>query len=245
MKKYHMIALQVGDVLKNSTTINEINRAAQSVFSFECDNFPIESITSTKAKTIHNWILSLARQSMTKSEREEQLIQFLDLLTASSDEERSRIDEVLRKAGLQRQNLEIKRIFYNKSFHHQIYLHCSELFFNGHYFHTVFEAAKIYHKAVQIKSKSTKDGKALMMEVWSAEKGTLKVTKCESETDRSVQEGLAFLSAGLMRAIRNPTAHEPAHEWPISEQDCLEILGFISFLMRKCDDAVYYQDGVE
>jgi len=83
-----------------------------------------------------------------------------------------------------------------------------------------------------------------MLQVWNPEKGTLKATGCKSETDRNVPEGLGFLSAGLMRAVRNPTAHEPAHEWPISEQDCLEILGFISFLMRKCDEAVYYHNSV-
>jgi uncharacterized protein (TIGR02391 family) len=243
MKNYRMIALQAGDALKSSTTMNEIGRAAQSVFPFGCDTFPNESITSVRAKKIHDWVLSLARQSMTESERDDQLIRFLELL-AVSDEDRSLIADVLKKAGLQKQNLgknrEKKRIFYERSFHPEICLHCSELFCEDHYFHAVFEAAKIYHKAVQIKSKSEKDGQALMLHVWNPEKGTLKVTRCESETDRNVQEGLGFLSTGLMRAVRNPTAHEPAHEWPISEQDCLEILGFISFLMRKCDEAVYY-----
>jgi uncharacterized protein (TIGR02391 family) len=135
-------------------------------------------------------------------------------------------------------------VLYEKALHPEIYSHCSELFCDGHYFHAVFEAAKIYHKTVQRKSGCEKDGQALMLEVWSTN-GTLKVTQCQSETDRNVQDGLGFLSAGLMRAIRNPTAHEPAHEWPISEQDCLDILGFISFLMRKCDEAVYYRETRE
>lgn len=243
MKNYRMIAIQAGDALKSSTTMNEIDRAAQSVFSFGCDTFPNESITSVRAKKIHDWVMSLARQSMTEPERDEQLIRFLELL-AASDEDRSLIAEMLRKTGLQKQNLKKRRIFYERSFHPEICRHCSELFYEGHYFHAVFEAAKIYHKTVQIKSKIEKDGQALMLHVWNPEKGTLKVTRCESETDRNVQEGLGFLSAGLMRAVRNPTAHEPAHEWPISEQDCLEILGFISFLMRKCDEAVYYQNSV-
>jgi uncharacterized protein (TIGR02391 family) len=78
----------------------------------------------------------------------------------------------------------------------------------------------------------------LMLEAWGCEKGTLKVTRCESDTDRNVQDGIKFLSAGLMRAIRNPTAHEPAIDWPISEEDCLDILSFVSFLFRKLDDAV-------
>ncbi len=241
MTNYRMIAIQAGDTLKYSTSVGEIDRAAQSVFSFECETFPNESITSVRAKRIHDWVLSLAKQPMTESKRDEQVTLFLELL-ATADEDRSRIDEILNRAGIHNRIPERNKVLYEKALHPEIYSHCSELFCDGHYFHAVFEAAKIYHKAVQRKSGCEKDGQALMLEVWST-KGTLKVTQCQSETDKNVQEGLGFLSAGLMRAIRNPTSHEPAHEWPISEQDCLDILGFISFLMRKCDDAVYYRDA--
>lgn len=79
-----------------------------------------------------------------------------------------------------------------------------------------------------------------MLEVWGCDNGVLKVTGCTSDTDRNVQDGIKFLSAGLMQAIRNPTAHEPATDWPISKEDCLDILSFISFLLRKLDEAVYF-----
>lgn len=61
---------------------------------------------------------------------------------------------------------------------------------------------------------------------------------CESETDRNVQDDVKFLAAGPMQAIRNPTAHEPAVDWPITRADCLDILSFLWFLFRKLDDAV-------
>ena len=48
----------------------------------------------------------------------------------------------------------------------------------------------------------------------------------------------ATIYAGLMRAIRNPTAHEPALHWPITEPDAVDILSFISFLFRQLDKAV-------
>ena len=44
----------------------------------------------------------------------------------------------------------------------------------------------------------------------------------------------------LMQAIRNPTAHEPAVDWPISKVDCLDILRFLSFRFRKLDEATYF-----
>ena len=46
-----------------------------------------------------------------------------------------------------------------------------------------------------------------MLDVWGPENGVLKVTQCLSETDKNVQNGIKFLSSGLMQAIRNPTAH--------------------------------------
>ena len=52
-----------------------------------------------------------------------------------------------------------------------------------------------------------------MLEVWGWDKGCLKITPCVTDTDKNVQDGVKFLSAGLMSAIRNPTAHEPAVDW--------------------------------
>ena len=53
----------------------------------------------------------------------------------------------------------------------------------------------------------SKDGMKLMIIVWGCE-GTLKITRCETQTDKDVQDGIKFLSSGLMQAIRNPTAHD-------------------------------------
>ena len=93
---------------------------------------------------------------------------------------------------------------------------------------------------VREKAVSTKDGEALMMDVWSCQNGVLKITACHSDTDKNIQDGIKYLSAGLMRAMRNPTAHEPALHWPITKEDCLDMLSFVSFLFRQLDKAVYY-----
>lgn len=234
---YRMVAIQIADSLKYSTSINEIDRAAKSVFSFNCEDFPNNSITSVRAQRIHDWILTLAKQRLTLDERNKLLHNFLDLIAPLED--KKQIDDILMKAGIS----DIKKQsgeFTSRNFHPEIVKNCSKLYFDGHYFHAVFEAAKIYHQLVQDKSQNIKEGQDLMLHVWNPERGTLKVTKCVSSTDKNVQEGIAFLSAGLMRAIRNPTAHEPAHLWPITKEECLDILSFISFLMKKLDQAVYY-----
>lgn len=51
----------------------------------------------------------------------------------------------------------------------------------------------------------SEDGMKLMIIVWDCER-TLKITRCETQTDKDVQDGIKFLSSGLMQAIRNPTA---------------------------------------
>jgi len=51
------------------------------------------------------------------------------------------------------------------------------------------------------------------------------------------QDGIKFLSTGLMRAIRKPTAHEPTD----SQHDFLDHLSFISFLFRQLDKAVTFK----
>jgi uncharacterized protein (TIGR02391 family) len=46
------------------------------------------------------------------------------------------------------------------------------------------------------------------------------------------------LMKGLAGAFRNPTAHEAKITWPISEQEALDILAFVSMLHRRLDTAV-------
>ena len=233
---YRLVAIQVGDLLEYDTTVNDINRAAQSVFNFSCDSFPNEAITSTRAKLFHDWVLSLARQNMAAEARKGRLIAFLNLIVPPAHNEG--VTRILKDAGIVVLS-EANRDFFARSFHPEIHKHCAKLYSEGNYFHAVFEAAKVYNKLVQEKSKLSKDGQALMMEAWTST-GVLKVTACETETDKNVQEGIKFLSAGLMQAMRNPTAHEPALHWPISKEDCLDMLSFISYLFRQLDKAVYF-----
>ncbi|MCD6317752.1 TIGR02391 family protein [Candidatus Aerophobetes bacterium] len=239
---YRLIAIQVGDFLKYNTTINDINRAAQSVFTFSLENFPNESITSSRAKLIHDWILTLAKQRMNNEERNNLLKKFLKLITPENMI--LKIENILDQAGIKLYLDESLNEFCSRNFHYLIHQHCLKLYKQRNYFHAVFEAAKVYNKKVKEKAQSEKDGYSLMMDVWGI-KGVLKVTQCETETDKNVQEGLKFLSVGLMQAIRNPTAHEPAIYWPISKEECLDLLSFISYLLRQLDKAVYYKADVK
>lgn len=237
---YRLVATQVGDELKWDVSIKEIGRVANALFRFSREPFPNDAISSQRAQLVYEWILSLAKQSMDPSERERLLVMFCRSI--SPEQHRSKIEQILKDVGIGTAavDAENRRIFAGRGFHPEVVRHSELLFLQGNYFHAVFESAKVYNKAVREKGKSDKDGQALMMDVWGFQNGVLKVTRCETETDRNVQDGIKFLSAGLMQAIRNPTAHEPAVDWPISRVDCLDILSFLSFLFRKLDDAVYF-----
>jgi uncharacterized protein (TIGR02391 family) len=235
---YRMIATQVGDSLKYATTVNEVNRAATSVFRFIKEHFPNDSITSVRAQEVYDWVLSLAKQSLTTEDRDKQLRQFLSIVTPEDME--NTVNKVLKAAGLGDSKInQVPEEFLNRGFHELVHKHSRKLFVQGNYFHSVFEAAKAYNKLVQSKAKSQKDGQPLMMDVLSLS-GTLKLNKGVTETEKNVQEGVMFLSAGLMRALRNPAAHEPALDWPISKEDCLDMLSFISYLCRQLDHAIYF-----
>ena len=236
---YRLVANQVGDMLKYATTVNEIDRAAKSVFNFQLETFPNEAITSTRAQLFHDWVLSLAKQKMTNDQRNGLLGQFINLITP----EQSLLDvtKILVVAGIQPDsNTQQLQVFMGRNFHPAIHLHCRKLFSQQNYFHAVFEAAKAYNKLVGQKSMSQKDGTSLMLDVLSTN-GVLKLNTGTTQTEKDVQDGIKFLSAGLMQALRNPTAHEPAIDWPISKEDCLDMLSFISYLFRQLDKTTYYK----
>lgn len=174
---------------------------------------------------------------MDSGERSKLLHTFL-VRIAPRDEIKKRLLDIFRDAGFsdsERDSTKL-RAFDSRSLHAEVTRNCRDLFGSGHAFHAVFEATKAYNRRAQEKAQSNKDGESLMLEAWSPDKGTLKLTRCETGTDRNIQDGMKFLSAGLMRAVRNPTAHEPAVEWPISDEDALDLLAFMSFLFRQLDN---------
>ncbi|MBC7257086.1 MAG: TIGR02391 family protein, partial [Chloroflexi bacterium] len=106
-------------------------------------------------------------------------------------------------------------------------------------FHAVFEAAKAFNARVKEKSGIWDlDGQPLMNKVFSAQSPIIKVSPCRTDTEKNIQDGYRSLAAGLMAAIRNPTAHEPALSFPIGREEALEVLSLISYLFRCLEKAV-------
>ena len=136
---------------------------------------------------------------------------------------------------------ETEKIFDERKFHSKIIQHARKLFAEGNYFHAVFECCKAYDKDVSQKSQIQDHGASLMSKAFSIS-GTLKLNSQRTETERNEQEGIMHLSRGIMSAVRNPQAHEPALDWPITREDALDLLSFLSFLFRKLDKTTYFNN---
>lgn len=238
---YRHIATQIGDSLKYSITVKEIDRVGQSILRVSKEHFPNDSISSVRAQTLFDWVLSLAKAKLENSERVKRLVSFC--LELTPDEEKNKTIDFLERHNCPYNLIHKDSLdeFLKRNFHPEVARHSQKLFVQGNFFHSVFESAKAYNKEVKSKSLSEKDGQQLMLNVWGCDTGVLKVTQCTNQTDKDFQDGIKFLSGGLMSAIRNPTAHEPAISWPINKQDCLDILSLISFLYRQLDKAVYFR----
>lgn len=237
---YRLVATEVGDLVKWDVPLNTIERAASAIFRFQKELFPNDAITSSRAQLVYDWILSLAKQPLEADERNELLACFCNAIVPITQQ--ASLIEIFNRVGLNPAILGRVELaeFMGRGFHPEVHKHAKQLYLDGHFFHAVFETCKAYNKLVQAKSLSTKDGQPLMLDAWSPS-GVLKIADCASETGRNVQQGVMFLAAGLMQAVRNPTAHEPALDWPIHKEDCLDLLSFVSFLFRQLEKAVYFK----
>ena len=77
MTNYKLIAIKLGDRLKYSSSVNEINRIAKAIFPFNKREYPNESITSARAQEVYDWILTLSEENLPESDKEKLLSNFI------------------------------------------------------------------------------------------------------------------------------------------------------------------------
>ena len=125
---------------------------------------------------------------------------------------------------------------------------CKAELLQENYFHAVFEAMKSIAAKIRRISGLTSDGADLVNQAFSLGKDCrpiLALNSLKTETDKGEQRGFANLLIGLFGTIRNPAAHNPKLEWPMAEQDALDILTTASLIHRKLDNAYCYVGGGE
>ena len=86
------------------------------------------------------------------------------------------------------------------------------------------------------------DGAQLVDEVFTLKNNLppLAFNSLQTASERSAHTGyahFAHFARGVIAAFRNPTAHEAKIEFPLTEEDALDMLATISMVHRRLDDA--------
>ncbi len=108
-----------------------------------------------------------------------------------------------------------------------------ELQSNGRF--RVVEACKGLFARIRQLSLINTDGIRLVEYVFNHP--ILVINSYKSKQEKDEQKGFEAILEGLCNMFRNPEAHQPKIEWPVSEQDALEILSLISYCHRRLDNA--------
>lgn len=117
--------------------------------------------------------------------------------------------------------------------HPEIECAVAKLFRDGHYANAVEDACKVLDGLVKIRSgKHDLSGTELMQNVFSPKNPVLKFSDLQTPTEQSEQQGMMFLYAGTMLALRNPRAHEIIKDDP---EKALEYIAFLSLLAKSLD----------
>ncbi|HEU5269355.1 MAG TPA: TIGR02391 family protein [Jatrophihabitans sp.] len=116
----------------------------------------------------------------------------------------------------------------------------TERFVDDHLDVAIFEAFKAINNRVKEMTGLDLDGSKLMDAVFGPANPRIRFADSDTETGRSLQQGLHFLFKGAVQGIRNPDAHEQFK--PLDEEEGLETLMFASMLMRRLDRAYVTPD---
>ena len=105
----------------------------------------------------------------------------------------------------------------------------AELFRDGHYANAIEDGCKALDAMVQkLSGRTDITGTELMQTVFSFKNPILAFNALTSESDKSEQQGMMYLFAGAMLALRNPRAHQIIDDHPRRAQECLSFLNMLA-----------------
>lgn len=119
--------------------------------------------------------------------------------------------------------------------HSDIFKYCTAELVDKNYFHAVFEACKGLFERIRQLSFIRADGVKLVSYVFNHP--VLIINEYKTQQQKDEQKGFEAILDGICKMFRNPEAHCPKIEWPMEEQDALEILSLISYCHRRLDKA--------
>lgn len=145
------------------------------------------------------------------------------------------LDEAQERAGRLQAALTARQV------HVDVLSYCKAEWLQENHFHSVFEATKSIASKIRALTGLTSDGAELAQTAFALPKDgsapLLAINDLRNDTDRGEQRGFSNLLVGFFGTVRNPLAHHPKAEWPMGEQDALDILTLASLIHRKLDQA--------
>ncbi|HZG41491.1 MAG TPA: TIGR02391 family protein, partial [Longimicrobium sp.] len=139
--------------------------------------------------------------------------------------------EAEERAGRLRKELERRRV------EPDVLAFCRPELLADNYFHAVLEATKSVASAIRLRTGLPSDGAELAQQAFGGSDPPLRINAFRSDTERGEQRGFTNLLVGFFGTFRNPTAHAPRVEWPMAEQDALDLLSLASLLHRRIKSA--------
>jgi uncharacterized protein (TIGR02391 family) len=155
-------------------------------------------------------------------------------------------DQVDTISEAQRRASRLRAVLTERHCHPDVLIFCIAELLQDNYFHAVLEATKSVAEKIRTKAGVDKDRAILVDEVFGFGKDKmprLAFNALSTETERGEQQGIATLMKGMFGTFRNPTAHAPKVEWPMSEQDASDLLSLASFLHRRIDASIKLKDS--
>ena len=136
----------------------------------------------------------------------------------------------------------IEHPFDHRNIHPSLPKSVRKLFDDGHYAQSTFEAFKFVDREVARLAECSESGFKLMMKAFAETSPMLKLTLCNTNSEKDEQKGFQFLFAGSILAIRNPRGHE--HSVNDSPDECLDYLALASTLLRRIETAGFALNGL-
>jgi uncharacterized protein (TIGR02391 family) len=121
--------------------------------------------------------------------------------------------------------------------HRDVIASCRAELVQNNCFHAVLEASKGVAEKIRVRCALTSDGAPLVDEALSGDDPRMRINAFRTDSERSEQRGFVNLLKGLFGTFRNPTAHTLRTEWPLSEEDALDLFSLASYTHRRIDGA--------
>jgi len=132
----------------------------------------------------------------------------------------------------------LKQSLLNRRLHPELLRFCKAELVVDNYFHAVLEACKSIAETIRRITGLTSDGATLIDDALGGDQPRIKINQFSTETEKSEQRGFVNLAKGLFGTFRNPTAHAPKIEWPLSEEDALDMFTLASYVLRRIDNRI-------